>query len=83
MPLSDPRQLRLLLARYADLRIAQVRGERRRPGDLEELVATLCAVTGTAHIDEAVAAADALLAETGRPARRARTAPGAAPLLAA
>ncbi|MFD6419590.1 DUF5133 domain-containing protein [Streptomyces sp. NPDC060194] len=55
--------LRALLARYADARIAH----HRQPTDLtaravEDVVYTLCVTTATRTIEEAVEAADAVLA---------------------
>ncbi|MEU6488326.1 DUF5133 domain-containing protein [Streptomyces sp. NPDC046887] len=63
MLLPDPRYLRTLLARYADLRIGQARGERSCPEALADVTYTLCVATGTRRIDDALAAADRILAE--------------------
>ncbi|MFF8382271.1 DUF5133 domain-containing protein [Streptomyces kanasensis] len=57
-----PQYLRTLLARYADLRIAQSRGEKGLQHRLDDVVYTLCVATGTACVDDALAAADAMLA---------------------
>ncbi|MEW1904457.1 MULTISPECIES: DUF5133 domain-containing protein [unclassified Streptomyces] len=58
----DSRLLRSLLTRYADLRIAEVRGEKREGQRLEDVSYTLCVVTGTNRVEDALAAADTLLA---------------------
>ncbi|WP_256107626.1 DUF5133 domain-containing protein [Streptomyces sp. ODS05-4] len=62
MLLPDPRYLRELLTRYAELRIAQARGERACPEALADVAYTLCVATGTRRIDDALAAADRMLA---------------------
>lgn len=62
MLVPDPKRVRQLLTRYATLRIAQA--ERYSPvaaRELEDITYTLCVMTGTAGIREAVARADALL----------------------
>ncbi|MGV9691990.1 DUF5133 domain-containing protein [Streptomyces sp. NPDC003444] len=72
----DPRTLRSLLTRYADLRIAEARGEKRDGQLLEDVSRALCAATGTTRVEDALAAADALLAAArARGARTARTTP--------
>ncbi|MDT9681991.1 DUF5133 domain-containing protein [Streptomyces sp. TRM76323] len=58
----DPRYLRSLLARYADLRIAQSRGEQGLEQPLDDITYTLCVATGTTRIEDALATADTLLA---------------------
>lgn len=58
----DPRYLRSLLARYADLRIAQSRGEQGLDRPLEDVTYTLCVATGTTRVEDALAVADTLLA---------------------
>nr|WP_282798245.1 DUF5133 domain-containing protein [Streptomyces sp. CC224B] len=71
----DPRSVRTLLARYASARIAL--GEKADPvwqRELEDVVYTLCVVTGTRSITDAIAAADEILAAAERP-----DAPPAAP----
>ncbi|WP_030207616.1 DUF5133 domain-containing protein [Streptomyces bikiniensis] len=73
MSIPDSRTLRSLLTRYADLRIAEARGERRDGQLLEDVSRTLCAATGTTCVEDALAAADALLAASR--ARGARPAP--------
>ncbi|MCW5249704.1 MULTISPECIES: DUF5133 domain-containing protein [unclassified Streptomyces] len=58
----DPKVVRELLTRYASLRIAQA--ERELPEAARELADvsyTLCVMTATSRIHEAVARADALL----------------------
>ncbi|MFI9122171.1 DUF5133 domain-containing protein [Streptomyces bikiniensis] len=76
MLIPDSRTLRSLLARYADLRIAEARGERRDGQLLEDVSRTLCAATGTTCVEDALVAADALLAASR--ARGARPAPSGA-----
>ncbi|MGA5495876.1 DUF5133 domain-containing protein [Streptomyces cinereoruber] len=84
MLIPDSRTLRSLLTRYADLRIAEARGERREGQLLEDVSRALCAATGTTCVEDALATADALLAASrGRgtrpvPSGAARTAPGLA-----
>jgi len=59
----DPKAVRKLLTRYAVLRIAQ--SERQRPqtaAELNDVSYTLCVMTGTTDIGEAIVEADALLA---------------------
>ncbi|KOX36342.1 methionine ABC transporter ATP-binding protein [Streptomyces sp. NRRL F-6491] len=79
--IPEPRALRSLLTRYADLRIAEARGEKRDGRLLDDVSYTLCVATGTTRIEDALAAADVLLAasraRSARPApsRTARTAP--------
>ncbi|WP_019070085.1 DUF5133 domain-containing protein [Streptomyces hokutonensis] len=63
MLVPDPKAVRKLLTRYAVLRIAQA--ERQRPetaAELNDVSYTLCVMTGTTDIREAIAKADALLA---------------------
>ncbi|MEJ1201320.1 MULTISPECIES: DUF5133 domain-containing protein [unclassified Streptomyces] len=63
----DPKVVRELLTRYAALRIAQA--ERARPATARELADvsyTLCVMTATTSIHDAVAKADALLLAKGR-----------------
>ncbi|MGW9439183.1 DUF5133 domain-containing protein [Streptomyces sp. NPDC055607] len=76
MLIPDPRTLRSLLTRYADLRIAEARGERREGQPLEDVSYTLCVATGTTRIEDALAAADVLLAASR--ARGARPVPSGA-----
>ncbi|MFC5671204.1 DUF5133 domain-containing protein [Streptomyces incanus] len=74
MLVPDPKTVRQLLTRYATLRIAQA--ERHSPvaaRELEDITYTLCVMTGTAGIREAVTRADALLARE-RTAADGRTA---------
>ncbi|MDT0612648.1 DUF5133 domain-containing protein [Streptomyces lancefieldiae] len=69
----DPRVVRELLTRYASLRIAQA--ERDRPATARELADvsyTLCVMTATTSIHDAVAKADALLLAKGEPPGAAR-----------
>lgn len=60
----DPRHLRSLLARYADLRIAHSRGETGLEQQLDDVTYTLCVTTATTRIEDALATADALLARS-------------------
>ena len=63
MLVPDPKAVRKLLTRYAVLRIAQ--SERQRPqtaAELNDVSYTLCVITGTTDIGEAIVEADALLA---------------------
>ncbi|MFF8293387.1 DUF5133 domain-containing protein [Streptomyces sp. NPDC016309] len=65
--MSDPRHLRAVLARFADVRITLLRHEDpvlRR--ELDEISRTLCALTGTRTVEDALAAADAALARSAR-----------------
>ncbi|MGW2046445.1 DUF5133 domain-containing protein [Streptomyces sp. NPDC001858] len=68
MIVPDPRVTRTLLTRYATLKIAQA--ERARPQtarELQDVTYTLCVLTGTGDVREAVAAADALLESAAAP----------------
>ncbi|MEU7568999.1 DUF5133 domain-containing protein [Streptomyces fradiae] len=78
----DPRYLRSLLARYADLRIAQCHGERGLEQRLEDVTYTLCVATGTKRVEDALAKADALLASPADTATGTGPAPGGAELVA-
>ncbi|GAA3494810.1 DUF5133 domain-containing protein [Streptomyces prasinosporus] len=71
----DPKTVRRLLTRYATLRIAQA--ERYSPAaarELEDVSRTLCVMTGTSGVRDAVARADDLLARA-RPAAGRSTDP--------
>jgi hypothetical protein len=64
----DSKVVRKLLTRYASLRIAQA--ERPTPAvtrELEDVSYTLCVMTATTDIGEAIARADALLLAKCRP----------------
>ncbi|WP_324788239.1 DUF5133 domain-containing protein [Streptomyces sp. H51] len=70
MLVPDPKAVRTLLTRYATLRIAQA--ERESPEIAREARAVgdrLCAMTGAADLDEAIARADALLLASRRAGR--------------
>ncbi|MFE2301662.1 DUF5133 domain-containing protein [Streptomyces sp. NPDC059445] len=74
MLVPDPKVVRRLLTRYAALKIAYA--EKETPETvrgLEDVTYTLCVMTGTTSVREAVAAADVLLAagEKRRDARQA------------
>ncbi|MBK3577848.1 DUF5133 domain-containing protein [Streptomyces sp. MBT65] len=63
MLVPDPKAVRKLLTRYAVLRISQA--ERHHPqaaSELKDVSYTLCVMTGTTGIREAIVKADALLA---------------------
>ncbi|MEW2527094.1 DUF5133 domain-containing protein [Streptomyces sp. NPDC047071] len=72
--MPDPKTLRVMLARYADLRIAAPPTEAARRA-LEDVSYTLCVLTGATRVEDALDIADALLAEAGGGSGR----PGAAP----
>ncbi|MEU5984371.1 DUF5133 domain-containing protein [Streptomyces sp. NPDC047434] len=57
----DSHDIRTMLARYADLRIAQARGERRDAQALRNISRALCDITGSTSIEEALEIADTLL----------------------
>ncbi|MFG2265739.1 DUF5133 domain-containing protein [Streptomyces sp. NPDC048720] len=78
MLLPAEKELRAVLARFADARFRhdlQPTGHSSR--ELEETSTTLCALTGTRSVEEALAAADALLdrlrADRGRHKRAAQS----------
>ncbi|MGV9345678.1 DUF5133 domain-containing protein [Streptomyces spiralis] len=59
----DPKVVRGLLTRYASLRIALAEGGRpATERELEDVRYTLCVTMGTRNLQEAIEAADALLA---------------------
>lgn len=63
MLVPDPKAVRKLLTRYAVLRISQE--EKHHPQaavELNDITYTLCVMTGTTGIREAILRADALLA---------------------
>ncbi|GAA2573483.1 MULTISPECIES: DUF5133 domain-containing protein [Streptomyces] len=69
----DPKVVRELLTRYAELRIAQA--ERELPATARELADvsyTLCVMTATTSVHDAVAKADSLLLAKGRTTRETR-----------
>ncbi|MEU8591618.1 DUF5133 domain-containing protein [Streptomyces sp. NPDC048664] len=81
MLLPTEKELRSVLARFADVRIRhdlQPTGQTSR--ELEDITYTLCVMTGTQTTDQALAAADAQL-ERVQASRHATT--GTAPVLAA
>ncbi|CAL9659350.1 hypothetical protein SUDANB15_06903 [Streptomyces sp. enrichment culture] len=72
MLVPDPKVVRGLLTRYATLQIEQA--ERHSPAvarELEDVSYTLCVMTGTSSIHDAVARADDLLAQERSAAGRA------------
>ncbi|MEV8592728.1 DUF5133 domain-containing protein [Streptomyces sp. NPDC052012] len=71
MLVPDPKVVRQLLTRYATLRIAQAEGHASAVSrELEDVSYTLCVMMGTSRIEDAIARADALLAEGRTAARR-------------
>ncbi|WP_427917590.1 DUF5133 domain-containing protein [Streptomyces sp. cg40] len=63
MLVPDPKAVRKLLTRYAVLRIAHAEGQRpQTAAELNDVSYTLCVMTGTTGIREAIVEADALLA---------------------
>ncbi|MER6413742.1 DUF5133 domain-containing protein [Streptomyces humidus] len=72
MIVPDPKVARTLLTRYATLRIAQAERETRQAArELQDVTYTLCVLMGTPDVQEAVAAADALLESAATPATHA------------
>ncbi|WP_328596287.1 MULTISPECIES: DUF5133 domain-containing protein [Streptomyces] len=64
----DPRSVRTLLARYASARIALAHAsDPKWEQELADVSYTLCVMTGTSAITDAVAAADEILATAKRP----------------
>ncbi|GAA5006015.1 DUF5133 domain-containing protein [Streptomyces siamensis] len=62
----DPKVVRRLLTRYASLKIAYAEKETLETARaLEDVTYTLCVMTGTNRVHDAVAAADALLVAAG------------------
>jgi hypothetical protein len=65
----DPKVVRTLLTRYAALRIAQAEREKPQAArELADVCRALCAVMGTASVEEAIVKADALLIASWRTA---------------
>ncbi|MDF3302901.1 DUF5133 domain-containing protein [Streptomyces tropicalis] len=66
MLVPDPKVVRTLLTRYASLKIAQAERESAVTAqELEDVSYTLCVMTGTTVIRDAIARADALLLTPG------------------
>ncbi|MFJ5273510.1 DUF5133 domain-containing protein [Streptomyces sp. NPDC088358] len=66
-----PKVVRTLLARYAEARFAHAHAEDARTARvLADVAYTLCVTTGTATVEDAIAAADVIL-------ERSRSGPGA------
>ncbi|MFD0318899.1 DUF5133 domain-containing protein [Streptomyces flavalbus] len=64
MIVPDPKAVRRQLTRYAALRIAQSEhAVPARARELEDVSYTLCVMMGTTSVQDAIARADALLAE--------------------
>ncbi|NNJ04749.1 DUF5133 domain-containing protein [Streptomyces sp. PKU-MA01144] len=76
MLMPDPKALRSLLARYADLRIAAPRNDESRRA-LDDVTYTLCVMTATSTIEDALERADSLLAGTATATAAAVPAPAA------
>ncbi|WP_234334191.1 DUF5133 domain-containing protein [Streptomyces sp. NRRL B-1347] len=71
--MPDPKALRVLLARYAELRIAAPPTEATRRA-LADVSYTLCVLTGVNRVDDALDVADTLLAVPGGGEGRGRAA---------
>ncbi|MFG2533349.1 DUF5133 domain-containing protein [Streptomyces sp. NPDC048516] len=68
MLMPDPKDVRTLLSRYADARLAHAeRSTRRSATQLDDVSYTLCVATATTEIGDALAAADRILAQTSSP----------------
>ncbi|MCS0635620.1 DUF5133 domain-containing protein [Streptomyces sp. LP05-1] len=65
MLIPDPHYLRSQLTRYTELRAG--RGEAAGEPSLEDVSYTLCVLTGTRHIGEALTVAETLLAAAAVP----------------
>ncbi|MFF3615115.1 DUF5133 domain-containing protein [Streptomyces sp. NPDC002580] len=66
MLVPDPKVVRRLLTRYAALKIAYAERETAETArELEDVTYTLCVMTGTIGVREAVMAADAMLVTAG------------------
>ncbi|MET9364570.1 DUF5133 domain-containing protein [Streptomyces sp. NPDC006632] len=71
-----PKTLRILLARYAEARIAHsCHGDPGAARELEDVAYTLCVMTATVCVEDAIAVADTILAtaRAGRPVGADRT----------
>ncbi|MCX5384810.1 DUF5133 domain-containing protein [Streptomyces sp. NBC_00083] len=67
MPEAHPKTLRILLTRYAEARIAHAYSQNPAAArEADDVAYTLCVATGTACVDDAIAAADLLLADPRR-----------------
>ncbi|MEU1042925.1 DUF5133 domain-containing protein [Streptomyces sp. NPDC005551] len=67
MSTPDPRHVRKLLARYASARIALAeRSTREWQRELDDVTRTLCMLTGTRSVADAICAADEILAQHAR-----------------
>ncbi|WP_244291790.1 DUF5133 domain-containing protein [Streptomyces wuyuanensis] len=72
--MPDPKALRSLLARYADLRIAAPTNDGNRRA-LDDVTYTLCVMTATSTIEDALERADAMLAGAAKATATAATVP--------
>ncbi|MFC7916549.1 DUF5133 domain-containing protein [Streptomyces sp. NPDC057386] len=67
MLVPDPKTVRILLTRYATLKIAQAERERATAArELEDVSYTLCVLMGCTSVKDAITKADALLLGAGR-----------------
>ncbi|WP_326615778.1 DUF5133 domain-containing protein [Streptomyces decoyicus] len=74
MLMPDPKDVRALLSRYAAARLAHEERETLKTAtQLDDVSYTLCVATATTEINDALAAADRLLAQ---PPPSARSRPG-------
>ncbi|WP_256097062.1 DUF5133 domain-containing protein [Streptomyces agglomeratus] len=82
--MPEPRYVRNLLARYASARIALAeKYEPKWQRELDDVSYTLCVVTGTRLVADALAAADDILAGAGPCATKPRDALASQTALAA
>ncbi|MGW7195304.1 DUF5133 domain-containing protein [Streptomyces chryseus] len=80
----EPRYVRTLLARYASARIALAeKAEPTWQRELADVTYTLCVVTGTRSITDAIAAADDILAAARQPEEHPQPSGAADTVLAA
>ncbi|MFF8788720.1 DUF5133 domain-containing protein [Streptomyces sp. NPDC015125] len=64
MLMPDPKDVRTLLSRYADARLAHAeRSTLKSATRLDDVSYTLCVATATTQINDALAAADRILAQ--------------------
>jgi hypothetical protein len=63
----DPKTVRILLTRYATLKIAQAERERATAArELEDVSYTLCVLMGCTSVVDAITKADSVLLDAGR-----------------
>ncbi|MFE1173308.1 DUF5133 domain-containing protein [Streptomyces sp. NPDC058773] len=69
MLMPDPKDVRILLSRYAAARLAHAEKETRKTAtQLDDVSYSLCVATGTTEINDALAAADRILGQQPPPA---------------